>query len=171
MRRILVLGFGGCLLAGCGEALTPEEQARLDERDIAMVEKANEGSAPMREVTPEPLLYPDIERHDLYGESCSYAPGTSLGTRVFAREADAFVKIGGEIERFAADPGSRELPMRTRSLYNSRNYALRLRLDAGPDAESEGEAQDGNFEGTVQLFDKYGRVVYEGTGLAQCKRI
>ena len=32
--------------------------------------------------TPEPILLPDIERYDLYGEVCSYAPGTSLGARV-----------------------------------------------------------------------------------------
>jgi hypothetical protein len=173
MRRVVGLWLGVCLLAGCGEALSPEEQARLDERDIAMVEKANQGGAPLREVAPEPLAYADIERHDLYGESCSYAPGTSLGTRVFAREADAFMKIGGEIERFAADPGSRELPMRTRTLYNSKNYALRLKLEPGSEAEgeAEGEQGSGNFEGYVQLFDRYGRVVYEGTGLAQCKRI
>lgn len=164
MRRPGALGLVALLLAGCGEAVTPEEQAERDERDIAMVERANDAMPPLREVVPEPLLYPDIERYDLYGDACSYAPGTSLGTRVFAREADAFAKIDGEVERFAADPGSRELPMRTRSLYNGRNYALRVQL-AGDDPDS------GRFEGTIQIFDKYGRVVYEGTGLAECKRI
>lgn len=165
MRGFVALGFAALSLCGCGDELPPEEQARQDERDIAMVERANEAMPPLQQVTPEPLLYPDIERHDLYGEACSYAPGTSLGTRVFAREADAFVKINGEVERFAADPGSRELPMRTRSLYNGRNYSLRLQVEA--EARS-GEARD-SYEGTVQLFDKYGRVVYEGTGHTECK--
>lgn len=168
MRWVLALGLA-VVLPGCGEALTPEEQARRDERDIALVEQANEAMPPLREVTPEPLLYPDIERYDLYGEACSYAPGTSLGTRVFAREADAFVKIDGEVERFAADPGSRELPMRTRSLYNGRNFALRLTIDG--ESEAEGAEPGDNLEGTVQLFDKYGREIYKGTGLTQCKRI
>ncbi len=166
MRRgILVLGLGAAALGGCGEALSPEEQERQTERDIAMVEKANHAMPPLRQVTPEPLLYPDIERYDLYGEACSYAPGTSLGARVFARQADAFVKIDGEIERFAADSGSRELPMRTRSLYNSKNYTLRLRIRKN----DEGGEQTDGYEGSVQLFDAYDRVVYEGTGVAQCK--
>jgi hypothetical protein len=166
MRRgILVLGLGATVFAGCGEALSPEEQARQNERDIAMVERANHAMPPLQQITPEPLLYPDIERHDLYGEACSYAPGTSLGARVFAREADAFVKINGEIERFAADPGSRELPMHTRSLYNSKNYTLRLRIQQNDESDERAEG----YEGSVQLFDAYGRVVYEGTGLAQCK--
>jgi len=162
--RIVFLAFCAALMVGCGEEPTPAEQAREDEQAIAMVEKANQAMPPLQQVTPEPLLYPDIERHDLYGEACAYAPGTSLGTRVFAREADAFVKINGEVERFAADPGSRELPMRTRSLYNSKNYALRLQLES--DAETGGS---GRYEGSIQLFDEYGRVVYEGAGLAECK--
>lgn len=152
-------------LSGCQRELSPEEQAQRDERDIAMVEQANEAMAPLEPLTPEPLLYADIERYDLYGPACNYAPGTSLGTRVVAREADAFMKVDGEVLRFAADPGARELPLRTRSLYNGREHVLRLQIDTerGPDGET------GDFEGSVTVFDKHGRVVYQGTGLVQCK--
>lgn len=154
------------VLAGCEREPTPEEQAQADARDVAMVEAANEVMPPLEEVTPEPILLPDIERYDLYGEACNYAPGTSLGTRVVAREADAFVKIEGEVHRLAADPGSRELPMHTRTLYSGREYSLRLTMVPQGEAEG-GEATD--YEGSVILRDQWGRVVYEGTGLAQCK--
>jgi len=153
-------------LAGCGREPTPEEQAMADARDVAMVEAANEVMPPLDEVTPEPILLPDIERFDLYGEACNYAPGTSLGTRVVAREADAFVKIEGEVHRLAADPGSRELPLHTRTLYNGREYSLRLTMM--PQDGTEGE-ETTDYEGSVILRDQWGRVVYEGTGLAQCK--
>lgn len=165
MRQVVAVAIAAFLMAGCGDEMTPEEQKLADERDIALVEQANEAMPPLRQVIPEPILYPDIERYDLHGEACSYAPGTSLGTRVFAREADAFMKIEGEMQRFAADSGSRELPQHTRSLYNGREYSLRLRI------EGEGEPAGGprtNYEGTVTLFDRHGRVIYEGTGLAQC---
>ena len=164
MRQALVLASAALLLAGCADEPTPEEQAAADERDVALVEQANEAKPPLRLVSPEPILLPDIERYDLLGEACSYAPGTSFGARVIAREADAFMKIDGEIERFAADPGARELPMHTRSVYNSPEFSLVLGLesDAG-----EGEAP-ANYEGSVTLRDAYGRVVYEGVGLAQC---
>ena len=154
------------VLAGCAREPSPEEQAMADARDVAMVEAANNVMPPLEEVTPEPILLPDIERYDLYGEACNYAPGTSLGTRVVAREADAFVKIEGEVHRLAADPGSRELPLHTRTLYNGKKYSLRLAM------EQDGEAAEGqpaNYEGAVTLRDEYGRVVYEGVGLAQCK--
>lgn len=154
------------VLAGCDVEPTPEELAQADARDVALVEAANDVTPPLKLVTPEPILLPDIERYDLYGMACNYAPGTSLGTRVVSRESDAFVKIEGEVHRFAADPGSRELPMRTRTLYNGKEYSLRLAIDGEAEPESDGTS---NYEGSVTLRDRYGRVVYEGTGLAQCK--
>ena len=154
------------LLAGCGDELTPEEQAQADARDVALVEAANKVEPPLKEITPEPILLPDIERFDLYGAACNYAPGTSLGTRVVAREADAFMKIDGEVVRLAADPGSRELPMRSRTLYNGKEYSLQMAIN-GEGEPSGDEAV--NFEGTVTVRDAYGRLVYEGTGLAQCR--
>jgi hypothetical protein len=156
------------VLAACKREPTPEEQAMADARDVAMVEAANEVMPPLEEVTPEPIQLPDIERFDLYGEACNYAPGTSLGTRVVAREADAFVKIEGEVHRLAADPGSRELLLHTRTLYSGKEYSLRLTMEPQDSAEGEGE-ETTDYEGSVILRDQWGRVVYEGTGLAQCK--
>jgi hypothetical protein len=159
-------------LAGCGQEPEREDQALKDARDVAMVEAANDAMPPLEQVTPEPILLPDIERYDLYGQACNYAPGTSLGTRVVAREADAFVKVEGEIHRLAADPGSRQLPMHTRTLYSGKVYSLRLAIKdeaaQGQEEQAEGGAPT-DYEGTVTLRDQYGRVVYEGTGLAQCK--
>ena len=76
------------------------------------------------------------------------------------------MKIDGEVHRFAADPGSRELPMHTRTLYNGKEYSLRLAIDGGQEIEADGTT---SYEGSVTLRDAFGRVVYEGTGLAQCK--
>ena len=164
MRQVLMFAGAALLLTGCGDDVSPEEQSAADQRAVAVVEAANDAPPPVELVTPEPILLPDIERYDLLGEACSYAPGTSLGARVIAREADAFMKIDGEIERFAADPGARELPMRTRSVYNSKGYSLVLALkeDTG-----EGESR-ASYEGSVTLRDAHGRVVYEGVGEAQC---
>jgi hypothetical protein len=153
------------LVAACNKGPTPEEQAAADARDVAMVEAANDAPPPLEQLTPDPILYPDIERYDLFGEACNYAPGTSLGVRVIAREADAFLKLDGEVVRLAADPGSRELPMHSRTLYSGKDYSLRLALNGDGATPTE----PGDYEGSVTLRDAYGRVVYEGTGLAQCK--
>lgn len=158
------------VLAGCDMGPSPDEQAQADARDVEMVETANDVMPPLALVTPDPILLPDIERYDLYGQACNYAPGTSLGTRVVAREADAFVKIEGEVHRLAADAGSRQLPMRTRTLYAGKEYSLRLAIsDSGNDSGAAEGEDTTDYEGSVTLRDRFGRVVYEGTGLAQCK--
>lgn len=161
--------FAVCALAlaccACSETLTQDEQEQRDREAVALVEQANAVEPLVSEVVPETILYPDIERHDIYGASCAYAPGTSLGARVIARQADAFMKIDGEIVRFAADPGARELPYGTRSLYNGREYSLRLEI-AGDGMQSGEEVME--YEGTINLRDQYDRVIYSGTGTAQC---
>lgn len=159
---IVALALG---VAACGQALSEEEQAAENAQLAERVRDANEAGPPVEEVVPETITYPDMEANDLLGLACSYAPGTSLGVRVIARETDAFMKIDGEMVRFAADPGSRELPSQTRSLYNGREYALRLAID---DVVEEGEIEDTTFEGTIWLYDRQDRVVYTGTGTANC---
>jgi hypothetical protein len=163
MRRTWLLSLA--LLAGCYNGPTPEEQAAEDARDVAMVEAANEVRPPLKAVTPDPIMLSDVERYDLLGEACNYAPGTSFGTRVIARESDAFLKVDGKVVRLAADPGSRELPAHSRTLYSGKEYSLRLALN-GDGAEP---TAPGKYEGTVALRDQYGRIVYEGTGFAECK--
>lgn len=166
MRRCTLLLLAPALgCAACSSETDEGEQEMIDQQVIAEVEKANEAEPPLREVVPEPILYPDIERHDLYGAACSYAPGTSLGARVIARPADAFMKIDGKMVRFAADPGARQLAQETRSLYNSREYSLRLDLN---EAGEGSEPDAATYAGDIVLRDSYDRIVYRGTGEAQC---
>ena len=164
MRRLVILALFAC--AACSEREPSEaEQESLDQAAVAAVEAANDAAPPLEEVVPDALLLPDIERNDIYGASCSYAPGTSLGARVIARQADAFMKIDGEVVRFAADPGARELELGTRSLYNGREYSLQL--DLSGEGEPAGE-ETMNYEGTVNLRDRWDRIIYTGTGTVQC---
>lgn len=155
------------MLVSCGDDLSEAERAEEDRAVVERVREANDTAPPMEEVVPETILYPDIEANDLFGLACSYAPGTSMGARVIAREADAFMKVEGEMLRFAADPGSRELPAKTRSLYNGREYSLRLEIDENSIVEGIGP-EPALFEGTVWLRDRWNRVVYTGTGAVNC---
>lgn len=161
------LAFPALLLAltACGDARTAEEQAAEDAALVERVREANDNGPPVEEVVPETIGYPDMEAHDLFGLACSYAPGTSMGVRVIAREADAYMKIDGEMIRFAADPGSRQLPANSRTLYNSRKYTLRLAVD---DMVQEGEIEDATYEGTMWLYDRWERLIYTGAGTANC---
>ena len=79
-------------LVACAEEISPEEQKMLDDQAVAAVERANAVQPPLVEVVPETIAEADIDRHDLDGDGCSFAPGTSLGVRVVSRSADAFMK-------------------------------------------------------------------------------
>lgn len=147
------------LLAACTEP-DPEQAAVQAEREIAMVEQVNNAPPPMREIVPEAIGAPEMMRHQLSGEGCNYAPGTSLGARVLAGAQDAWMKIDGEMMRFAADPGATELAAGSWNRYLSAAYELQLALEEDP--------SDHHHDGTITLRDAHGRVVYRGAGVAQC---
>ncbi len=166
--RLFVILVVGLATASCGDGISDAERADEDRAVVEWVRDANDTAPPLIEVVPEPILYPDIEANDLFGLACSYAPGTSMGARVIAREVDAYVKIDDNLLRFAADPGSRELPAGTRSLYNGREYSLRLEIDDEQAVEEIGEGGGALYEGTVWLRDRWDRVIYQGTGTVNC---
>lgn len=165
MRWTLLLG-AGLLLAACGNQLSESERQAQDEALANRVREANDMAPPLAEVVPDPILYPDMEAQDLLGLQCAYAPGTSMGARVIARETDAWMKLDGEMIRLAADVGSRELPANTRSLYSGREYSLRL--EVADQDEGEVDGSPGTYEGTVWLRDRWGRVIYQGSGVVNC---
>ena len=169
--RIIAVALMAMGLAGCEDGLSDNEREAQDIEAAERVRELNEAGPPLQEIVPEPILLPDLEANDLFGETCAYAPGTSMGARVIARETDAYMKIEGEMIRFAADPGSRELPAKTRTLYNSREYSLRLAIEDSeprlPDGEA-GSADETRSQGTIWLRDRYDRVVYQGTGAVEC---
>lgn len=184
MRVAAVFAIPALLLVvGCGSDASPEERAAEAERDMALVERANATLPPLDEVTPEPIAYDDIERHNLTATGCNFAPGTSLGTRVIATDGAAHMKLDGEMVRFAADSGSHELPPGIRSRYLGREQELQLALaeqderaeaDTAADEAAAGDDSAADhrgtvdYEGTVTLRDAFGRIVYQGSGLAQC---
>lgn len=163
--RWLVL-VGAAVLAACGgNELSPEEQAAQDARDIAAVEAASE--IPAETIVPQKILYPDIEANNLYGVSCAFAPeGGGLGAIALAMEDAGYLKLDDEIVRLAADKGSTELPMATRSKYDGKAYSFELTLD---DAKGE---QDGietvNYPAQLTIRDRGGNVGFASAGIAQC---
>lgn len=166
MRAALLMVLG-LALVGCSQEPDPAEKAAEDKKVVEMVRAVNSAPPPIEEVIPDAILYPDIEKEDLFGKSCAYAPGTSMGARVIARETDAYMKIDGKMERFAADPGARELESQTRSLYNGRSYSLRLEIE-GEGTDDPNASESTQYQGTIWLRDRWDRNVYVGSGTVSC---
>lgn len=166
MRGSSVLSILALLaLPSCGDEPSEEELRAKNAAAAEEVRATNDSPPPLRDIVPEAIESGEIEANDLAGEACAYAPGTSGATRLIAREADAVIKLDGELMRFAADPGSRALQANTRTLYNGMEYVLRL--DMNEVAATDDEA-NGALEGTMWLYDRWDRVVYTGTGAVTC---
>ena len=147
------------MLGACAQEPSPEEQARADAAASQRVAQINHMAPPLEEQAPGLITDDDITQHAMNGAGCRFMPGTNHGLRVVAREADAFIKLAGEVERMAADPGSPALPGGTRTVYNGRAHRMEL-------AVSEGGK--GPPEGTITLRDAWNRVTYAGTGEVLC---
>ena len=148
-------------LAACSSE--PDEA----ERQAAVAEVEANQEAPPEELELQPILYPDIEKNDLYGAGCSFAPdGGGLGAVALALADEGYVKRGEEILRFAADKGSEELPYLARRKYDGSDYSFTLELDRDSGAPSGDETSD--YSGSLTVKDGKDRVVYESTGIVQC---
>ena len=163
MRRALLAAT--IVIAGCGDGLDPQEEAQRAAREVAKVEEVNRG--PVMPITPEPILYPDIEKHDLFGTNCAFvAEGGGLGAVALTRQEDGYMKLDGKIVRFSADSGSAELPFGTHRRYDGKKFAFELQLADEEGRQSGSEAM--NYNGRLTVRDPRGNAVYDKTGEVQC---
>jgi len=159
MHRALFLSV--LALAACSREPTEEERRAA----VAEVEKTQE--APPVAFGPQAILYPDIEKNDLYGAGCSFVPaGGGLGAVALAMADEGYMKREGEIVRFSADKGSKELPYLAHSEYDGRDYAFALTLREAAGETSGEEAI--NYPASLTVTDSKERVVYQADGTAQC---
>jgi hypothetical protein len=154
------------MVMACDEGLSPEEQAARDARDIAAVEAGNARTPPARPITPQVIGYPDIEKYNLFGAGCSFAPGDSMGAIVLAQDDTAYIKLDDDLVRFASDSGSSELPMGTRTQYDGKEYQLELALERDKGTISGEETM--NYPGFAIIRDANDQVVYQADGTMQC---
>ena len=156
------IGLVVVALAACGP--TAEEEAERQEA-IAKVKDGLE--PPVEELVLDPIRYPEIEKHELYGAGCSFAPdGGGISAVAIAMADEGYMISDGELLRFAADAGSMELPYLAREKYTRREYSFTLKLDEAEGSQSGDETFD--YRGTLNVRDSLDRTIYEAPGLVQC---
>ena len=156
----------GLALAGCEAEPSPAERQASDARAVAQVEALQNQAPPLKPLILQPILFDDIQRNDLFGSGCAFAPGGSMGAVLLAQESGGFVKVGGKVTRLAADAGSEKLPLGGWSRYTGKEYVIRLAT------EGEGGTQGAEslrWPGRLTVSDPYERAIYDETGSIECR--
>ena len=161
MRKLLLVAV--LSLGACGPSAEEEEAARRE----AVAEVKGAQIVPAEELVLDPIRYREIERYDLYGAGCSFAPdGGDLSAVALAMAEEGYLIREGELLRFAADVGSTELPYLAREKYTGSAYSFALELDDGEGTKSGEETMD--YRGTLTVRDASDREIYRAKGLVQC---
>ena len=150
------------LLAACSPQKTAAEKRAEDDRAIAQVNAAQAIKPPPKPIDPQPILFGDIQKYDLFGAGCAFAPGDSMGAVLLTRDKVAYLLLNGRPARFASDPGSAKLPLDTYSRYVGKEMALSLTRATGAADEAT------RWAGHLVVTDPLDQVIYEADGQVQC---
>jgi hypothetical protein len=149
------------LLAACGHQQTAAEKRAEEDRAIAQVNAAQNSKPPPKPITPQPILFGDIQKYNLFGPGCAFAPGGSMGAVLLTRAKVAYIKLQDHPVRFASDPGSTKLPLDTVSRYIGKELELSL-------TRANESGDDTRWAGHLVVTDPFDQVVYQADGQVQC---
>jgi hypothetical protein len=154
------------LLAACAPHKSAAEKRAEEDRAIAQVNAAQSAKPPVTKIAPQPILFADIQKYDLFGAGCAFAPGGSMGAVLLTRAKSGTMKIADKMVRFASDPGSTKLPLDTVSRYVGKEMALSLTHTDSPGTRASDELI--RWPGHLVVTDPFDRVVYEADGQVEC---
>ena len=152
------------VLAGCNE---PSAEEVEEARRKAVEEVVANQKPPPEMIELQPFRYPEIERFDLFGAGCAFAPdGKGLGAVALAKADKGYLLEDGELQILAADMGSGEKPFMSRAKYDGRKYSFTLDFDEEDGRQSGYETVD--YRGTLTVRDGSDNAVYSADGIIQC---
>ena len=138
-----------------------------EERAAAVAEVEANSVPPPEELQLEPIRYREIEKNELYGTGCSFAPdGGGMSAVALAMAETGHFLRGDKLITLAADKGSPELPYLARRKYDGAAYSMTLDLDEAEGEQSGEETSD--YPATLTIRDASEQVVYRKSGIAQC---
>lgn len=147
--------------AACDENRDPAQ----DDADVAEI-RAMHDNPPAVPIDPQRISYADIEKHDLFGAGCGFAPANSLSVIALAQHDRGFLKLEDSIVTLSPDKGGASLPLDSWQTYAGSDYAFELRQLTAESEPSGVEAS--SWAGSLTITDVKGKVVYEARGTLQC---
>lgn len=151
MRRMIAISL--CLaLVACGES--KEERKLENKRASEVVKRVNDASVP---IEPEPILEYEIDQLRFRSAGCVFSPGAGgHGAMALAMKEAGYMKVKGEMVRFAADSGSAEIRPGVRSRYFGTSHWFKLGF-----TDKDGGAH-------LTVGDHADNIVFDAEGKAWC---
>lgn len=159
--RALAVFLSFALLAGCAKE-DPTRKAAEDAQDVAMVERMSR--EPFKPIIPDPITGADVARYGLDRPGCSFRK-SGKDLLFFGDATDGFMRLGGNLSRFAAKSDSAELPGGGRTTYVG--LANWLDIVGLPDRRADDDAN--SWPARLILHDAQERVAFMADGIVTCK--
>ena len=150
------------LLAACDP---PEQGEKERLSDVAEVERAQ--TLPPIPIVPDMIAHADLEKHGLLGPGCHVPAGGGKNLLALVNERLAYIIVEGELERFAADPGSATLGFGVHARYSGTSRSMEWWLDEDMARQTKDGLTD--YPGTLTIRDAAGAVVWAHQGPVRCE--
>ncbi|WP_144094821.1 hypothetical protein [Croceicoccus sediminis] len=160
LNLVIICAMAGTL-AACSDGSDPAQDAA----DVAEIEAMHDMPA-IEQISPQHIRYPDIEKNNLFGASCGFAPGNSMKVLFLAQDEHGYMKLDDKIVTLAPDKGSAELPLTGFSKYDGKEFSVTITLDENGKS-SEGIEQT-KWQGRMVVRDHKDRVTFDREGLVGC---
>lgn len=161
---LLALGFTAAAfttLTACGKE-DPARKDAEDQQDIAMVERMSK--EPFKPIVPKPITKVDVERYGLDKPGCQFRKQGDADPIFIANSEEGFMRIDGDLKRYAAKLESAQLPGNARTTY----VGLSTWVDLVSLPDYDGGSDHTHWTARLVLHDSQERVAFLADGEVAC---
>jgi hypothetical protein len=163
MRKPVLALASFLLLSACGQEDSVQEAAE-DAHDIAMVERMSK--EPFKPIIPRPITEIDVARYGLDRPGCTFRKPGEKDPIFIANPDEGFMRIAGDLKRYAAKKESTQLPGNARSTY----VGLASWVDLVSLPDKAGGSDTMHWPAKLVLHDAQERVAFMSEGEVTCRR-
>ncbi|TCM22015.1 hypothetical protein EDF56_101695 [Novosphingobium sp. PhB165] len=149
-------------LAACGQG-SPARKDAEDAHDIAMVERMSK--EPFKPILPKPITRIDIDRYGLDKPGCTFRKQGDADPLFIANAEEGFMRIEGDLKRYAAKLESAQLPGNARATY----VGLSTWVDLVSLPDKAGGSDNTHWPARLVLHDSQERVAFLADGEVTCR--
>lgn len=148
-------------LSGCGQKDSARKEAE-DEHDIAMVQRMSK--EPFKPIAPKPITTIDVERYGLDKPGCRFRKQGEADPIFIGNAEEGFMRIDGDLKRYAAKLESAQLPGNARTTY----VGLSTWVDLVSLPDRDGGSDHTHWPARLVLHDSQERVAFLADGEVTC---